>query len=375
MSPNQTSLLQPTEAAVLIGMQTNDFLTIRLLIHADVASSAFVKMRIWDFPGLFEFTDEEMEYLKQCNSIIYVIDAMVFANSIYTILSMCHVQDEAIDRWMEHLQSVIYKALQVHNKIQLDVFIHKCDQIPAASHAGLLCGASLCHPHTTYHIACKEDVSRRIAHGLQEGWLAASTVTTTDGTTNAPTVSHRPGDVTPQLFPSESLALGGAGAFAPSTYPLLGASEDPSARTRSTVLVAPPRVGTGAARPTGSVLERVTMCFHTTSIYDHTIFQALSEVGRRLVPQQAVLESLVAGFAVVCSLCHPVPPRPSAGAPRCVLIRDAVALPLFARLLRSTASSMSFISSTSSPRCCWLRPLVCSRTSTARATPTLSVRM
>ncbi|KAJ4462864.1 putative Ras-related GTP-binding protein D [Paratrimastix pyriformis] len=229
MSPNQTTALEPTEAVLLL----------------DVSSSSFTKFQIWDFPGLFEFSDESMQYFKDCSAIVYVLDA----------------QDEYIDQWMENLQSVVQKALQVRDKIELNIFIHKADQIPAASLS-----------------ACKDDVSQRILRGLRECSPLADD------------------DEDDYEFPSR--------AADPSTYSGMGTESTtmgaaPSTSTHPVVHVAPTR---GGQPPADNLLDRVMPHFYVTSIYDHSIFQALSDVARRLVPQQALLEHMVTGFAEHCEL-------------------------------------------------------------------------
>jgi Ras-related GTP-binding protein C/D len=46
----------------------------------------------------------------------------------------------------------------------------------------------------------------------------------------------------------------------------------------------------------------VNLCWHTTSIYDHTIFEAFSKVIQKLIPQLPTLESLLDSFAASCMI-------------------------------------------------------------------------
>lgn len=46
----------------------------------------------------------------------------------------------------------------------------------------------------------------------------------------------------------------------------------------------------------------VNICWHTTSIYDHTIFEAFSKVIQKLIPQLPTLENLLDSFVASCMI-------------------------------------------------------------------------
>eukprot|EP01121_Diplochlamys_sp_Union-15-3_P014543 TRINITY_DN4639_c0_g1_i1.p1 TRINITY_DN4639_c0_g1~~TRINITY_DN4639_c0_g1_i1.p1 ORF type:complete len:388 (-),score=74.01 TRINITY_DN4639_c0_g1_i1:21-1142(-) len=97
MSANETLYLEPTNK----------------IIKSDISTSSFMQFQIWDFPGDFDWTQDQTtneSIFKNTGALIYVIDA----------------QDEFGDTLLK-LHTTVTKAFEINPKIVFEVFIHKVD--------------------------------------------------------------------------------------------------------------------------------------------------------------------------------------------------------------------------------------------------------